>query len=46
MTLMWLTAINSAKKDAPMTNAVIFLHTPQEHITMQAFGKYVFDPCT
>lgn len=46
MTLVWLTAINSAKKDAPMTSTAIFLHMPEEHSMMQAFGKYAFDPCT
>lgn len=44
MMLLWLTATNSVKKDVPMTTIVTFLHTPQKHFTMQAFGKYRFDP--
>ncbi|XP_027650737.1 coagulation factor XI isoform X3 [Falco peregrinus] len=37
MMLLWLTAINSVKKDVPMTNIVIFLHMPQKHFTMQTY---------
>lgn len=44
MMLLWLTAINNVKKDVPMTTVVIFLHMPQKNFTMQAFGKYWFDP--
>lgn len=43
MMLLWLIAINSVKKDVPMTTIVIFLHTHQKHFTIQAFGKYGFD---